>query len=68
MAGDQAEGNFDAVVGKSPTLFAGFLRTAFGAENGFESNSAISQMGNLAAAQGTVNAMDGVNAPVVFQA
>ncbi len=68
MAGDKAEGNFDAVVGKSPTLFAGFLRTAFGAESGLASNAAIGEMANLAPAQGLLNGIDGVNAPVVHQA
>ena len=68
MIGDKAEGNFDAVVGKSPTLFAGFLRTAFGAESGFESNAAIGAMANLDASQKSLNGTDGGNAPVVIQA
>lgn len=68
MGGDKAEGNFDAVVGKSPTLGAFLARGIFGAESGFESNAAIASMGNLGASQKLLAGIDGVNAPVVHQA
>lgn len=69
MSGDKAEGNFDALVGKSsPTLIAFLGRGIFGAESGFESNAAIASMGNLGASQKLLAGIDGVNAPVVHQA
>ncbi len=63
MAGDKAEGNFDAVISKAPTLFAGFLRTAFDGANGGDSGAPIRAMTNLGASQGLVNLMDGKNPP-----
>ncbi len=63
MASDKTEGNFDAVIGKSPTLFAGFLRTAFDGANGADSGAAIKSMMSPIAAQGLVDRIDGTNRP-----
>ena len=63
MAADKAEGNFDAVIGKAPTLFAGFLRTAFDGANGADSGAAIKSMMSPVAAQGLIDRIDGNNPP-----
>lgn len=65
MAGDKAEGNFDAVISKAPTLFAGFLRTAFDGANGGDSGAAIRAMTNLGASQGQLDQMDAGRPPTI---
>ncbi len=65
--GDKAESNFDALVGKSPTVFGAIGRMLFDSKNGFASGAMIKEMMDPSAAQASLDRQDGPNPPTTFE-